>query len=139
MQLSMAMTRKLKSAARLFFPALMAILAVAGMTTAAVAQSSTAGAISGTVADASGARLPGAAIVVTSPDIGVTRSTKSNASGEYTVDNLQPGTYTATFTLDGFEVYKEEHITVTVGGVVKIAVTDSAPSEVLIELLAGAS
>ena len=121
MQLSMAMTRKLKSAARLFFPALMAILAVAGMTTAAVAQSSTAGAISGTVADASGARLPGAAIVVTSPDIGVTRSAKSNASGEYTVDNLQPGTYTATFTLDGFEVYKEEHITVTVGGVASIS------------------
>jgi len=116
MQLSMTMPRMLKSAARLSFPAVfLAILALACGTTAAAAQSATAGAISGTVADTSGARLPGAAIVVTASDIGVTRTAKSNASGEYTVDNLQPGVYTATFTLDGFEIYKEERITVTVG------------------------
>jgi hypothetical protein len=122
MQFSMAMSRMLKSIARLSFSAVfLAFLVLAGMTTAAAAQSSTAGAISGIVADASGARLPGAAIVVTASDIGVTRTAKSNASGEFIVDNLQPGTYTATFTLDGFETYKEERITVSVGGTVNVS------------------
>jgi hypothetical protein len=122
MQFSIAMSRMFKSAARLSFAALfLSFLTLSGTATTAAAQSSTSGAISGIVADASGARLPGAAVVITSTDIGVTRSAKSNASGEYIVDNLQPGVYTATFTLDGFEVYKEERITVTVGGVASIS------------------
>ena len=91
MQFSMAMSRMLKLAARLSLPAVfLAVLAPAGSAASAAAQSSTSGAISGTIADTSGARLPGAAIVVTASDIGVTRTAKSNASGEYTVDNLPP-------------------------------------------------
>ena len=116
MQFSMVMSRKLKSVARLSFAAFfLAALALAGMTTAAFAQSSTSGAISGTVADANGARLPGVAISIASAELGVTRSAKVNSSGEFIVDSLPPAVYTVTFTLDGFETYKEENVTVTVG------------------------
>ena len=104
------------------------------------AQSATTGAIGGTVSDASGALLPGTAVTVSSPDTGFTRTVKSNASGEYSVPELDPGTYTASFTADGFETYRENSITVTVGSLTAVSpvlkpgsvttsveVTDQAP------------
>jgi hypothetical protein len=79
------------------------------------AQSATTGAIGGTVADAGGALLPAATITVKSLDTGVTRIVKSNSSGEYRVSELEPGAYSASFTVDGFETYQETGIVVTVG------------------------
>lgn len=98
------------------FAALLALftLASAPLNTA-FAQSATTGAIGGTVADAGGALLPAATITVKSLDTGVTRTAKTNASGEYRVLNLEPGNYSATFTVDGFETYIENAIVVTVG------------------------
>lgn len=81
------------------------------------AQSATTGAIGGTVTDAGGALLPAATITVKSLDTGVTRTVKSNASGEYSVTDLQPGNYSAIFTVDGFETYQENAIIVTVGSI----------------------
>lgn len=81
----------------------------------AFAQSATTGAIGGTVADAGGALLPAATITVKSLDTGVTRTVKTNASGEYHVPDLEPGSYSATFAVDGFETYVENAIVVTVG------------------------
>jgi hypothetical protein len=79
------------------------------------AQSATTGAIGGTVADAGGALLPLAIITVKSLDTGVTRTVRSNASGEYRVSELEPGTYSASFTVGGFETYQANAIIVTVG------------------------
>jgi hypothetical protein len=90
-------------------------LAPAVLTPAARAQSATSGAIGGIVSDTSGARLPGSTITVTSTDTGTTRTVKANASGEYLVPDLQPGTYKAVFVADGFETFQENTITVTVG------------------------
>jgi hypothetical protein len=81
----------------------------------AYAQSATTGAIGGTVSDTSGALLPAASVTVKSVDTGVTRTVKSNASGEYIVPQLEPGNYTATFTSDGFETFQTNGIVVTVG------------------------
>src|ERR1035437_10106459 len=81
----------------------------------AFAQSATTGAIGGTVSDAGGALLPAASITVKSLDTGVTRTVKSNASGEYRVSELEPGTYSASFTVEGFETYQANAIIVTVG------------------------
>ena len=82
---------------------------------AAQAQSATTGAIAGTVADAGGALVPGTVITVKSVELGVTRTVKANASGEYRVGDLQPGTYTVTFTADGFQTAVESSVTVAVG------------------------
>ena len=81
----------------------------------AFAQSATTGAIGGVVSDPGGALLPGVTVTVTQVDTGAARTVKSNASGEYRVTELDPGSYSASFTADGFGVYQENSITVTVG------------------------
>ena len=104
------------------------------------AQSATTGAIGGTVSDTGGALLPAATVTVTSANTGVTRAVKTNASGEYLVPELEPGTYSAAFTADGFETYQENAIVVTVGSLSTVSpllkpgsvsdtvvVTDQAP------------
>jgi hypothetical protein len=81
----------------------------------ASAQSATTGAIGGTITDNGGALLPAATITVKSADTGVTRTAKSNASGEYRVTELEPGNYTVSFAADGFAPFRDESIVVTVG------------------------
>ena len=87
----------------------------------AFAQSATTGAIGGVVTDNGGALLPAATITVTATDTGLTRTIKSNASGEYRVSELEPGSYSATFTVDGFESYQEKSILVTVGSLTTVS------------------
>ena len=60
-------------------------------------------------------------MTVTSTDTAATRTVKSNASGEYRVADLIPGTYTVTFVADGFETYVGNAVTVTVGGLANVS------------------
>jgi outer membrane receptor protein involved in Fe transport len=102
--------------------ALLAVFVLASATQRpAFAQSATTGAIGGVVTDNGGALLPAASITVTATDTGLKRTIKSNASGEYRVSELEPGTYSATFTVDGFETYQEKSIIVTVGSLTTIS------------------
>ena len=66
--------------------------------------------IQGTVADASGAVVPNADIMVVSKATGLTAHATSVDNGTYTVPLLPVGTYTLTFTHAGFETYKQENI-----------------------------
>ena len=67
--------------------------------------------ITGVVKDASGAVLPGVTVEVASPVlIEKTRSTVTDGSGEYRFVSLLPGTYSASFTLTGFQTVKREGI-----------------------------
>jgi hypothetical protein len=59
--------------------------------------------LSGTIADASGAVLPGASVVATSDATGVSTSTVTNAAGIYSFPSLQPGTYAIKVELAGFQ------------------------------------
>ena len=71
-------------------------------------------AISGTVTDSTGAVLPGVTVEAASPGlIEQTRSVVTNEVGRYSVINLVPGTYTATFSLPGFATVKREGIVLT--------------------------
>lgn len=58
--------------------------------------------IQGTVADPSGAIVPGTRIVVTNIDTGVTRETTSSEEGLYRVPSLSPGTYKVAASKEGF-------------------------------------
>src|SRR5687767_11978160 len=68
-------------------------------------------AISGVVRDASGAVLPGVTVEATSPAlIEKVRSTVTDGTGQYVIENLRPGEYTVTFTLPGFSVVRREGV-----------------------------
>ena len=70
--------------------------------------------IVGTAKDASGAVLPGVVVEASSPAlIEKTRSVVTDGRGQYSIDNLRPGTYTVTFTLTGFSVVKREGVELT--------------------------
>src|SRR6187401_3571284 len=71
-------------------------------------------AITGVVRDASGGVLPGATVEAASPVlIEKVRSVVTDATGQYRIVNLRPGTYTVTFTLTGFSAVKREGIELT--------------------------
>ena len=75
------------------------------------AVASAQGSIAGVVRDASGAVLPGVTVEAASPAlIEKTRSAVTDGSGQYTIVDLRPGTYTVTFTLQGFSAVKREGI-----------------------------
>src|SRR5687768_16170488 len=70
--------------------------------------------IVGTVKDASGAVLPGVTVEASSPAlIEKTRSVVTNGVGQYSIDDLRPGTYTVTFTLQGFTPIRREGVVLT--------------------------
>jgi len=82
------------------------------------AQAST-GNIYGTVADASGAVLPGASITVSGATTGG-RTTQSGIQGDFRFLNLDPGTYKVAVTMKGFGTVTRE-VVVTTGQNVNLA------------------
>src|SRR5712691_11680745 len=117
--------------------AIVVFLSMATVPAAAYAQ----GSIVGTVKDPSGAVLPGVTVEGSSPAlIEKTRSVVTGGTGQYSIENLRPGTYTVTFTLTGFAPVKREGIELTgtfvatvntdlkVGGVAEtVTVTGESP------------
>src|ERR1044072_792253 len=70
--------------------------------------------ITGTVKDTSGAVLPGVTVEASSPAlIERVRSVVSDATGQYRIVDLRPGTYSVTFSLTGFSTVKREGIELT--------------------------
>ena len=87
----------------------LAVLAL--LPSAARAQAVGGASIAGTVKDTSGAVLPGVSVEASSPAlIEKVRSVTTDASGQYKIENLRPGTYSVTFTLAGFSTIKREGI-----------------------------
>jgi uncharacterized surface anchored protein len=72
------------------------------------------GQITGTVTDPSGAAVPNASIKVVNAANGAERNGTTNASGVYSVTNLEPGDYDITATAAGFSGIKQR-FTLTVG------------------------
>jgi len=72
--------------------------------------------IAGTVRDATGAVLPGVTVEASSPVlIEKVRAVTSDGQGQFKIVELRPGTYTVTFTLQGFSSYRREGIELTSG------------------------
>src|SRR6185436_20473742 len=72
------------------------------------------GSVRGTVTDALGARIAGAAVTLTD-DRGQARDGKSGAEGEYAFDNVMPGRYQVTATMQGFEPFTSAPVYVGAG------------------------
>jgi hypothetical protein len=75
------------------------------------------GAIRGTVADQSGAVVPGALVTATSSTTGVANSAKSTEGGVYNISALPAGAYTVTVVQSGFKTVIRENVVVDVGNV----------------------
>lgn len=74
------------------------------------------GTIRGTVKDETGAVLPGVTVEIESPAlIGGIQSATSSERGIYIFRALAPGTYTVTYSMEGFQTIKRENIVVSVG------------------------
>src|SRR4030095_7930444 len=73
----------------------------------------TKGSIGGTVADSTGAAIPGAKVTITGQTGERTETT--NESGIFKVDNLTPGSYTVKVEQTGFKTAVANNITVNVG------------------------
>src|SRR5262245_26993234 len=78
------------------------VLLCLGMCTPAVAQSQSAR-VGGTVADRAGALIPGVDVKATNDATGIATMVVTNETGNYQFANLQPGVYTVTASLTGFQ------------------------------------
>jgi hypothetical protein len=80
---------------------------------AAVDGQSVAGAIAGTVRDTTGLALPGVVVEAASPAlVDKTRRVTSDDDGRFQIADLQPGTYSVSFELPGFNVIKREGVAI---------------------------
>jgi hypothetical protein len=80
---------------------------------------STRGTILGNVTDASGAAVPAAQVLVTNQGTNVSVTTMTGNEGEYTVTNLDPGTYRVSVAAKGFQSSTVEQIILQVSQTVR--------------------
>jgi hypothetical protein len=91
--------------------ALLAIALAAAPVLAQYGQST--GGIQGRVTDEQGGVLPGVQVTLRGP--GAPQTAYTDARGEFRVANLDPGTYTITLTLAGFQTVNRENVAVSLG------------------------
>ncbi len=77
--------------------------------------------IEGTAHDPSGAAVSGATVTVTDTRLGVTKATTTSDAGYFRIDSIAASTYSVQIQMNGFETWKEPHLTLQVGEVRTIA------------------
>ena len=112
-------------------PNLLAILAVATLLASPLVAQQTLGGITGVISDTTGGVIPNAQITIVGEQTSLTRTATANGTGSYTFVNLPIGTYTLTFTAEGYDVQKTQHIivqadrTATVSASLKVGQTST--------------
>jgi Carboxypeptidase regulatory-like domain len=96
--------------------------------------------ISGTVADQSGARLPGAEVTATQTDTGLSRTVVTNETGTYILASLPTGPYKLEVALPGFRSFVQTGIVLDVNAnpVINVALAVGQVTET-VEVQANAS
>ncbi|MDE0103595.1 MAG: TonB-dependent receptor [Bryobacterales bacterium] len=89
--------------------------------------------VSGTVTDATGGVIPGADVILISPDRGSEQQVSSNESGNYTYPDVTPGVYSVRVSADGFATKEVTDLQVQVGqrAVVDLALDIGQVTEVV--------
>ncbi len=99
---------------------LAALFMLASMCVASFAQSTTDGAIGGTVKDPNGAIVQNAAVTARNEETNLEKTATSDDEGRFRVVQLQPGHYTVTVNATGFGAYTQQKVVVEVGRVTSI-------------------
>ena len=81
------------------------------------------GSLRGTVKDSQGGALPGVTVTATSPALLSPSVAISDASGNFRLVNLPPGTYAVTAELTGFSVFVRQNILLRAGANFQVDVT----------------
>jgi len=113
-------TRRLNSRCRIIILPI-SLLILFFFSSLALGQNSN-GALRGEVQDSSGARLPGAHVVLQSTASSITREVTANERGEFRIEGLLPGSYRVTVSAKGFSQATAE-VEIAVSLVRDIAVT----------------
>lgn len=87
------------------------------------------GSMAGSVADASGAAVPGTEVKIVNKGTGLTRTVETGTGGEFTFPNLDPGVYTVTVAKAGFQTFTAD-IEVAVAKVASVPITLGVASQV---------
>lgn len=111
----------MKSRFSLFVLALLLTLALSGFAaSSAFAQSTTDGAIGGSVTDPSGAAVPNAAVTVKNTSTNSEATGTTDDGGRFLISHLQPGVYAVEIKATGFGAFRATAITVEVGRVTSL-------------------
>src|SRR5919202_2825418 len=97
----------------------------------AAAQSTTDGAIGGTVKDPQGAVVQNAAVTVKNEETNAEKTGTTDDQGRFRIVQLQPGSYTVTISASGFAAFTQQKVVVEVGRITPIdaALTVGGTSE----------
>jgi hypothetical protein len=96
------------------------VWALALAATATLCAQGNTGAILGTVTDASGGVVPGAAVTVSNVDTGVAIPATTNGAGEYAARSINPGRYTVQAVAAGFKKFRRENVNLDIGRELRI-------------------
>ena len=80
------------------------------MSSGSFGQAGGKGTIQGTITDPSGAIIPNAEISITQVSTNAVEKQKSTGAGFYSISSLDPGVYTVTVTVSGFQNYVQENV-----------------------------
>src|SRR5688572_3267733 len=86
-----------------FFASAAALLLILCFSIPAFSQAGFFASVTGTVTDSTKALIPGVTVKATAVDTNVVTTTVTNEAGSYTFNNLNPGKYTITASLPGFQ------------------------------------
>ena len=78
------------------------------------------GSVTGTIADGTGAAVPGASVTIKNENTGLELTAVTDETGTYTIRNITGGTYTLRASLQGFKEFVQTGIPITAGGIVRI-------------------
>src|SRR5438874_2916237 len=99
---------------RIFSPFARLLCTLLVLSAFAVCQSTTTGALAGTITDPSGAVVAGAKVTATGAETGVAGTATTNSNGYYRIPLLKPGAYTVAASGTGFQSVSNA-VSVTVG------------------------
>ncbi len=85
------------------------------------------GSIAGSVADATGAAVPGATVTIRNTDLATSRSALSDRTGSFRVSGLVPGAYTIDAKTEKLALRRPVRVTLTLGSSIQVALKLEIP------------
>ena len=84
--------------------------------------------IVGSVLDSTGAAVPNASVTITNQGTGISSTVVANSDGQYTATSLEPGAYSVSVKVSGFEAETVRNVNLFVNQTARVPL-DSTPGE----------